>query len=62
MRARAIGMWIWLVGALILGFLLILSNQDSTEAPTIEMDEEDDLLEEFLIIDLLDEEEEDQLE
>ena len=53
-------MWIWLVVALILGFIIILSNQESTEARAseLELDEEDELLEEFLIIDLLDEEEE----
>ena len=53
-------MWIWLVAGLILGFILIISNQESTEAreSEVEIDEEDDLLEEFLIIDLLDEEEE----
>ena len=54
--------WIWLVAALILGFILIVSNQESTEASVseLELDEEDELIEEFLIIDLLEEEEEEE--
>ena len=55
-------MWIWLVAVLILGFILIMSNQESIEAREIEfeIDEEDDLIEEFLILDLLDEEDEEE--
>ena len=71
-------MWMLIVVGLILLFLLILTNQNTTEAnektkkekptgyqlgensdPYVELyDEEDELLEEFLIIDLLDEEDE----
>ena len=53
-------MWVWFVAALILTFILIVSNQESTEerVDELEIDDEDDLIEEFLIIDLLDEEEE----
>ena len=49
-----------MVVALILGFILIITNQESTEMRSneLELDEEDELLEEFLIIDLLEEEEE----
>ena len=73
-------MWIWLVAVLILGYLLIFSNQSKTdasekkrkkEATSLQLgeiddryvellDEDDEMLEEFLIIDLLDEEEEEE--
>ena len=53
-------MWIWLLAALILGSILIYSNRETTEtrASEMEMNEDDELIEEFLIIDLLEEEEE----
>ena len=59
MRLQVIGMWIWLVAALILGFIIISSNRESTETRPSEfyLDEDDELIEEFLIIDLLEEEE-----
>ena len=68
-------MWIWLVAGLILVYLLIFADQTKTDTSEkterkkqsaarahdyVELFDDDELIEEFLIIDLLDEEEEDE--
>ena len=64
-------MWVWLVAGLVLVFLFILSSQSKNNATsTVEfqefddgsglMDEEDELVEDFLLMDLLDEEDEEE--
>ena len=61
-------MWIWIIVGVIFGFLMIISINTSKERLNAsevknevfdkELNDEDDLFDEFLILDLLDEEEE----
>lgn len=61
-------MWIWIIAGVIFGFLMIISINTSKERLNAsevknevfdkELNNEDDIFEEFLILDLLDEEEE----
>ena len=55
-----IDMWVCLIVGIVIGLLLLFSNQISKTTIANESDsDEDELIEDFLLMDLLDEEEED---